>query len=599
MPSITLCLIAKDEAAMLPACLASVRDAVDDMVVVDTGSHDATVSLAQAAGAQVVHHPWQDDFADARNASLAAARGDYVLVLDADERLVPGAAAAVRAAADGELDCGLLPLHHADRIDASPALVASGRARLGSPVHLPRLLRRTSDLVYHGVIHENVAPWLQTPGRIIRRVPAAIAHYGAIPEVKRSRGKLDRDLRLLGRRAEASPDDPAPWTFLGNRLLNAGRRDEAMAAFQHAWQACMTRPDRGLGVLATLATLRSAVALELGEPARAYQLLAAARVLGAHHPNLDLQLGRACEALHRPEEAARWYRRCPRYDGQPLMEESLPGATSWAARDGLARVRPPQRNTGFVFIGGAGRSGTTLLRAMLGAHPAIYCGPELKIVPALFGHRDAWRGFLDDAGAAPDLVDDGIAALIRTVLDGLDHGSKARIAEKTPHNLVFADRLASMFPDAQFVHLVRDGRAVVASLLRQDWTDARGRPVPWCVDAAAAARYWVDVLDKTATALASAEGRYVQLRYEDLVARPEPTLRGVLDFLGEAWDPAVLSHHAADLTLPAGESSSAAVAQPVHTHAVDRWRQQLSSADLAVVEDIAGPWLARLGYLQR
>ncbi len=86
--TLSLVMIVKDEEEMLPGCLAAVADAVDEMVVVDTGSTDRTVEIAESYGAKVVHFPWNGSFADARNVSLDHATGDWVLYLDADEHLV-------------------------------------------------------------------------------------------------------------------------------------------------------------------------------------------------------------------------------------------------------------------------------------------------------------------------------------------------------------------------------------------------------------------------------------------------------------------------------------------------------------------------------
>jgi glycosyltransferase involved in cell wall biosynthesis len=80
-------MMVKNEEATLPACLASARDLVDDILVIDTGSIDATKSVAAGFGARIVDFPWCDDFAAARNESLRHATGDWVLWLDADERL--------------------------------------------------------------------------------------------------------------------------------------------------------------------------------------------------------------------------------------------------------------------------------------------------------------------------------------------------------------------------------------------------------------------------------------------------------------------------------------------------------------------------------
>ena len=110
-PRLSACLIVRDEQEMLPGCIASIRDVVDEVVVADTGSRDATVRLAEEAGAVVIHHAWRDDFSAARNAALDASTGDWALVLDADERLVPGAGALLRAATLREdIDCVFVPL---------------------------------------------------------------------------------------------------------------------------------------------------------------------------------------------------------------------------------------------------------------------------------------------------------------------------------------------------------------------------------------------------------------------------------------------------------------------------------------------------------
>src|SRR5262249_39251249 len=90
---ISLCMIVKDEEEMLPECLASCADGVDEMVIVDTGSSDRTIEIAESYGATVLHFPWNGSFSDARNHGIDAATGTHILWLDADERL-PGRDAA-------------------------------------------------------------------------------------------------------------------------------------------------------------------------------------------------------------------------------------------------------------------------------------------------------------------------------------------------------------------------------------------------------------------------------------------------------------------------------------------------------------------------
>ena len=101
-------MIARNEEALLGVCLESVRGLVDEIVLVDTGSTDATPELARLAG-DVVSVPWSDDFSAPRNEALAHAQGDWILQLDADERLGPHSKQAVREAiALSSFDCGML-----------------------------------------------------------------------------------------------------------------------------------------------------------------------------------------------------------------------------------------------------------------------------------------------------------------------------------------------------------------------------------------------------------------------------------------------------------------------------------------------------------
>ena len=113
-------MIARDEEAHLPACLRSIVDVVDEIVLVDTGSTDATVSIARSFGARVHEHPWQGDFAAARNAALDLARGEWILYIDADERLRPISRERIRATLKGASDCVSLRVRLVPFVGATP-----------------------------------------------------------------------------------------------------------------------------------------------------------------------------------------------------------------------------------------------------------------------------------------------------------------------------------------------------------------------------------------------------------------------------------------------------------------------------------------------
>lgn len=256
-----------------------------------------------------------------------------------------------------------------------------------------------------------------------------------------------------------------------------------------------------------------------------------------------------------------------------------------------------------IFIGGAGRSGTTLLRVMLDSHRAIACGPELKIIPHLARQWAALHNshgrFLEQVHHyPPHELAAAYAAIIGSLLD--KHrvaAGKPRAAEKTPHNVLVFPGLHALFPASPLIHVIRDGRDVVCSLLTMNWTSAEtGQPLDYTQDAAKAAAYWAGcVRAGRSTPSVVPRALYYELRYEDLVSQPEATLRALLDFVEEDWDPAVLEHHqfARDL---AGESSADQVARPLYQNARGRWQRDLSPEDREAVKRIAGPLLRELGY---
>ena len=709
--TLSVCLITRDEEALIAAALASVRGLADQIVVADTGSRDRTVAIARAHGAKVVFFPWCDDFAAARNAALLASTGAWVLLLDADERVVDGAA--IRAAMeDPALDVGLLPLYDAATLDASVDDILAG----GPPTLLPRLFRRAPDLLWEGLIHETPRAYMARRIDRTKIIRAPLIHFGEVSALRVERGKLERDVTLLRRRVAAEPANPVPWSYLANALHGAGELDDAWEAQQAAWQAfaaeqAATAPPRSVVRLATVriklqlgrerlddalasfaqieawASHQPRIQAELGHPnllvlrgcalelhadrcagpERGGALLTAAgcfaqavalhdaafvapvdrgftgwfpqlrqaacllalgdvpgatqlfeAVLAARPDELEPRLGlaecRLCqqrldeaEALLAPvgDQPDAWVlRACLAPAGSAAQARAMDAVV---ASDCVAPHRARQLHAlrdvaevtdDFVFIGGAGRSGTTLLRAMLHAHPNLHAGPESKLVPAALATRERWWQTLGpalvDAGGDEALLDASVRALLRTWLRGVAPAGR-RVVDKNPHNALHFGLLARLFPRARCIHLIRDGRAVASSLVRHPWLDtATGIPVPYCADLERATAYWVEMVQRGRFAAADAPGRVLEVRYEALVTDPAGTLRAVLDFLGEPWDAAVLHHTDSDVVLPLSESSSAAVAAPVHTRALNAWRTRLSDDEVALVEQIGGAQLRAL-----
>lgn len=342
-PRISLCLIARDEATFLPGCLASVADAVDQIVVVDTGSVDETVRLAREAGALVVHHVWNDDFSAARNAALPHATGEYILVLDADERLAPGAAAAIRdAVASRNLALGVLPLHNAGRLDASTDDVLSGRARVGTPVFVPRLVRKTADLAWEGLVHEGFRTWLDrhvNPSNFAQ-VQAPIVHLGAVPEVREAKRKNERNLQLLERMAALEPDLPNTWAHLASERARAGDGPGTLDAVEKGWDALLRTVGRAgyRPMSVPIASLRAKYAIQLGRYALALETIDQARRWGERHPNFGFYAGQAAEALDDHARAELEYRGALAMKEISVSAEVHEGASGWGSEYGLGMV---------------------------------------------------------------------------------------------------------------------------------------------------------------------------------------------------------------------------------------------------------------------
>ncbi len=349
---LTACLIVRNEERFLPACLASLAGIADRVVVVDTGSSDRTIELARQQGADVFPFEWCDDFAAARNFSISTVRAGFVLAIDADERLGPGAGRVLKQALRTDrLDLGLLPLHDAQKLDSSPPAVLSGVERRGEPVLLPRLLRRTDDLHWEGIVHEQVSAWLTACARRVEIVEAPLVHYGAVPELRRDRNKDQRNRELLERHLLTHPGDVVMRTFFARELVRAGERSVALLQTTQAWSELLALgQDAARLNVVQAATLHAWLLLEARRTAEALEVLADARMFCAEHPNLSLLEGAACEQLAidstLPAEQDAWLKqgesalaRCLSAGERPQLCELLPGATHWAAATRLGTVR--------------------------------------------------------------------------------------------------------------------------------------------------------------------------------------------------------------------------------------------------------------------
>lgn len=294
---------------------------------------------------------------------------------------------------------------------------------------------------------------------------------------------------------------------------------------------------------------------------------------------------------------------------------SLAGLAWWECKYRCLSIMSPEReSTRPVFLLGNPRSGTSLLSRMLNAHPRLCVPYEAHIYNVFWRYRDRYEPLTDpkrqrrlahdvlsmrvfrdwcdppDVEAVMRCIDrpnfHGIfEAVMRAWADGQ---GKPRWGEKTPHNGMYWRALNEGFPDAQFIHLIRDGRDCARS-----WIKARFGPKRVYPAAIRWARY-MDEMQRMQDELGAE--RVLSLRYADLVAEPEANLKRVCDFLDEAYDPQMLKYHRRDDNYMTDPRNRANLKQPVMKDNAGKWRRKMSLRDQRLFEAVAGEHLQRHGY---
>lgn len=270
-----------------------------------------------------------------------------------------------------------------------------------------------------------------------------------------------------------------------------------------------------------------------------------------------------------------------------------------------------------IFIVGCQRSGTTLLRVMLNEHPRLAIPPEapplFKAIRVPSPWQHVWSveqaaQVVEEFLAQPKMLrwelsreavlreldekaDVRLAAIIRAVYYAYarQHG-KVRWGDKTPRNTFELPHLLHAFPEAQVIHLVRDGRDVCLSWAQVDWAryTVTGAAKQWAK--------WIRVASAVADLLGAS--RYLEVRYEELVEHPEATLRRICAFLGEPFAPQMLDYHTKHYSAVAGqrEQFHRLLDRPPDASRATAWRREMPAADVRAFERAAGATLMAYGY---
>jgi tetratricopeptide (TPR) repeat protein len=285
-PLLSAALIVRNESAFIRGCLESLSDIVDEAVVVDTGSVDGTAEIAKSLGARVVHHPWNDDFAEARNVSLEMATGQWILYIDADERLTGADRTSVR-----RLLCSAE--------EAAFRLLL--RPTVNSTLYREyRLWRNDPRIRFEGIIHEKVLAGIhrvaKEDGRTIGDADLMLVHLGYEGDQAR---KHRRNLPLLRRQLQREPGNLFAWNHLARVLTALGERDEAEQTLERAIEIA-----QGTGVIDPTAVLSYADLIRLRDERGADTSGLLARARSLYPENCVLLWIEARHCIDRGEYAA-------------------------------------------------------------------------------------------------------------------------------------------------------------------------------------------------------------------------------------------------------------------------------------------------------
>ena len=201
-PKISLCMIVRNEETFLGDCLRSVRGIVDEMIVVDTGSSDSTAQIASDFGARVFRFEWTDDFSEARNHSIEQAKGDWILILDADETIAQSDAGKIRALARGDADGYLFTYRGYSRDSNDMRWVANDSSYPEGngwdgwiEGRVVRMFRRDERIRFQGAVHELADLSIRSFGGKILETDVIIHHF----HEKKGKEKLfEKQLQYLG-----------------------------------------------------------------------------------------------------------------------------------------------------------------------------------------------------------------------------------------------------------------------------------------------------------------------------------------------------------------------------------------------------------------
>jgi tetratricopeptide (TPR) repeat protein len=372
----------------MEACLASARDFVDEICIVDTGSTDGTIAIAQRYGARIERREWRNDFAWARNEALAMATRRWILVLDADEIIRPESHEALRTLRTVPASTVGLWVRCYNIVDDYKGTGASSHV-------ISRIFPTSPRVRYRSPIHEFITLDGRDTGLDARKSPIAIDHYGYLKAIVSERRKAERNLEIIRAAVEREPNDPFHWYNLGTTALIEKRVDEGIVALEKMFALIGDQP-RGF-VPSALAFLADAYTEYRGDAERGVALARESLKRSPRFANAHFTLGRALFALGRYAEAIDAYKAA--IDDEPYNREQFlvdDEVCTWKAQSVIGscygRLRDPATSLIWFDEGLKNRPG--VLPLMINRAKALEAIGRIDDAGRQF--HECWETFRDD-----------------------------------------------------------------------------------------------------------------------------------------------------------------------------------------------------------
>ncbi|TQR46795.1 glycosyltransferase [Paenibacillus popilliae] len=323
-PTLSICLIARNEEDVIARCLQSIKPIADEIIVVDTGSTDRTIEICQEFGATVLRHEWQDHFSLARNYGLEQASGEWIMWMDADEEMDVD---------DRQTMKNLLPTLDKDIYSIHLVNYIGATVQANESFHIAhaRLFRNHKGFKFQFSIHETLNVHEVLPDQDesqIDTLPVKVYHYGYLNDVTYAKNKSERNITLLLKAIEAK--EPNPW--LEYHLASEySRMKQYDFAFKYVNWSIVRFLSEGLTPPSLVYKLKYSILLETGSIEGAWPAIDKVLVLYPDYVDLHLYKGVILHQLGKHEQALETFDHCIALGDKQLNHLTLHGSATFHA----------------------------------------------------------------------------------------------------------------------------------------------------------------------------------------------------------------------------------------------------------------------------